>query len=35
MRLASRLKNEDPIAGRVRLKRIDVAGSMLYALRFL
>jgi hydroxysqualene synthase len=35
MRLASRLKNEDPIAGRVRLKKIDVAGSMLYALRFL
>lgn len=34
MRLASRLKNEDPIAGRVRLKKIDVAGSMLYALRF-
>jgi hydroxysqualene synthase len=35
MRLASRLKNEDPIAGRVRLKKIDVAGSLLYALRFL
>ncbi len=35
MRLASRLKDEDPIAGRVRLKKIDVAGSMLYALRFL
>jgi len=34
-RLGSRLKNEDPIAGRVRLKQIDVAGSMLYALRFL
>jgi hydroxysqualene synthase len=35
MRLASRLKNEDPIAGRVRLKKIDLAGSMLYALRLL
>ena len=35
MRLAARLKHEDPIAGRVRLKKIDVAGSMLYALRFL
>lgn len=35
VRLASRLKNEDPIAGRVRLKKIDLAGSMLYALRFL
>jgi hydroxysqualene synthase len=35
MRLTLRLKREDPIAGRVRLKKIDVAGSMLYALRFL
>jgi hydroxysqualene synthase len=34
-RLAARLKNEDSIAGRVRLKKIDVAASMLYALRFL
>jgi hydroxysqualene synthase len=34
IRLASRLKNEDPIAGRVRLKKIDVAGSIFYALRF-
>jgi len=35
MQLAARLKNEDPIAGRVRVKKIDVAASMLYALRFL
>lgn len=34
-RLATRLRNEDPIAGRVRLKKVDFAGSMLYALRFL
>jgi len=34
-RLATRLKNEDPLAGRVSLSKVDVAGSVFGALRFL
>jgi squalene synthase HpnC len=34
-RLAARLRREDPIAGRVALKRTDIAASLLAALRFL
>lgn len=34
-RLATRLKRQDPLAERVKLNKIDVAGSILYALRFL
>ena len=33
-RLARRLRAEDPVAGRVRLHKTDVAGAMLGALRF-
>ncbi|HEY1933682.1 MAG TPA: squalene synthase HpnC [Acetobacteraceae bacterium] len=34
-RLATRLKNEDPLAGRVRLTKFDAAGAIVAALRFL
>ncbi len=34
-RLARRLRREDPVAGRVKLRRTDVAGALLAALRFL
>jgi farnesyl-diphosphate farnesyltransferase len=34
-RLAARLRREDPIAGRVKLRRADIAASVLGALRFL
>ena len=34
-RLARRLRREDPVAGRVKLRRPDVAGALVAALRFL
>jgi farnesyl-diphosphate farnesyltransferase len=34
-RLARRLRREDPLAGRVKLRRADVAGALVAALRFL
>jgi len=34
-RLARRLRREDPVAGRVKLRRADIAGALFAALRFL
>ena len=33
-RLAQRLRDADPVAERVKLRRLDMAGSVLGALRF-